>query len=122
MPVVRRTYRRKRRTGAKTIIPAKPAATFSDQLGGLVGRGVTSGVNALSKWLGFGAYTIKSNTVIGAGGTVPSMHSTHDSIIVRHREYIGDIQSSTTFNATQIPLNPGMTKSIYYIIYGNIRA
>jgi len=88
-----------------TVQRSPPQETsFSQDIGSLVGKGVTS----LSKWLGFGAYTIDKNTVIGAGGTVPSMHSTNDSIIVRHREYVGDVNSTTTYASTSLPLNPGL--------------
>lgn len=89
------------------VVVPKPQTSFGEDLGSLVGKGVTQ----LSKWMGFGAYTVNQNTIIGAGGSVPAMHSTRDSIIVRHREYIGDVLSSTSFASTSISLNPGLASS-----------
>jgi hypothetical protein len=91
----------------KSVLVPKPQSSFGEDLGSLVGKGVTS----LAKWLGVGAYSVNNNTIIGAGGSVPSMHSTNDSIIVRHREYVGDVISSTTFSSVSIPLNPGIATS-----------
>jgi len=96
---------------AKQSVSIPKASSFGEDLGGLVGKGVT----AMSKWLGFGAYTVKNNSIIGAGGTIPSMHSTRDSVIVRHREYVGDIISSTTFISTSISANPGLTSSFPWL-------
>jgi len=87
----------------KTVSIQKPFS-LSDTVGGLVGNGVS----ALGHFLGFGAYTIGKNTIIGAGGSVPSMHSSNDSIIIRHREYIGEVYSNTFFMTSNISLNPGM--------------
>jgi len=101
----------KNKKSKNSMMIPKPQTSFSEDVGGIVGKGVT----ALSKWLGFGAYNIHQNTVIGAGGTIPSMHSTKDSIIVRHREYVGDIVSSTTFLSTAVPVNPGLSASFPWL-------
>jgi hypothetical protein len=84
-------------------------------LGGLLGQsdaGSSLGSNigaSISKWLGSGAYAIKSNSVVRIGNQVPSMHKTAESIIVRHREYIGDVASvgSAWNEAMGVRLNPG---------------
>lgn len=46
----------------------------------------------------------------GACGTqVPYMHKKGDKVRVQHREYVGDIYSTTSsFSLTSFPLNPGM--------------
>lgn len=65
---------------------------------------------ALSKWLGYGDYTVKQNSIVTqASKDVPMMHNTSQSVIVRHREYIGVVKSSTEFKVQyQLPINPGM--------------
>lgn len=95
-------------SGNKGItMPRGNNATVSDSIGNIAGKASAY----IGKWLGFGDYTINKNTIIGAGGTVPSMHSTNDGLVVRHREYIGDLFSSTTFATNTIPLNPGLIDS-----------
>lgn len=95
----------------KTAGPVTVKRSVAENLGDAASGLVRHGVSGLSKWLGFGAYTVNNNTVIGAGGNIPSMHSTNDSIIVRHREYVGNVQSSTGLTAVSIPMNPGLTYS-----------
>jgi hypothetical protein len=77
--------------------------------GGSVG---TSLGGALSRWLGAGDYTVGANTVVTkslkAASSIPSMHNGAQSIVVRHREYLGEVRSSTAFSVQQsFPLNPG---------------
>ncbi len=84
-------------------------------IGGLLGQaemGSSMGSNlgaSISKWLGSGAYSIKSNSVVRIGNQVPAMHKTAESIIVRHREFIGDVASvGAAWNeALVVRLNPG---------------
>lgn len=86
--------------------------------GAAIGYGLgnpTAGYNAgasFSKFLGFGDYTVKTNSIVNkAAQGIPVMHSTNMSTIVRHREYIGDVYSSPSpgqFVAQQYVLNPGM--------------
>lgn len=89
-----------------------PKGTFSSigkavggPLGGLAGH-------ALSALAGFGAYKIKSNSVmLDEGVSPPSMHSTNSAMRVRHREYVCDIVSSSsanTFTNLSFPIQPGL--------------
>lgn len=100
----------KKKNGPVTV-KRSVAQNLGDAAGGLV----HNGVGMLSKWLGFGAYTINKNTVIGAGGSIPSMHSTNDSIIVRHREFIGNVYSTTGFASNIISLNPGISNAFPWL-------
>lgn len=63
-----------------------------------------------SRWLGFGDYAVNSNSIISKStASVPSMHADGQSIIVRHKEFVGQIVSSTAFTVQyELPLNPGM--------------
>lgn len=94
-------------------------------LGGMVGMSgagsmVGNGLGAtVSRWLGQGDYTLTSNSLVNrvrASGDIPNMHKNGQSVIIRHREYIGDILSSTNFVTAQaIPLNPGLVGSFPWL-------
>jgi hypothetical protein len=59
--------------------------------------------------MGFGAYEVKRNTILKSSMGVPAMHATGQSIVVRHKEYVGQITSSTAFTTQYtLPLNPGL--------------
>jgi len=66
---------------------------------------------AISRWLGSGDYTITANTLARASpnGMIPAMHNNGQSIVVRHREFVSEVLSSTSFSVQQsLPINPGM--------------
>lgn len=114
--------------GAGYVSRAIPAGTFSKMggtLGGAAGAsyygpgGVAPGSalgsvagNVLSKLVGFGAYDIKSNTLIPVpeGTAVPHFGNLEQATIVSHREFIQDITAvgSTAFTNISFPVNPGM--------------
>jgi len=74
---------------------------------GAPGVGYNAGA-ALSKVLGFGDYKVKSNTLMSNG--VPVFSRGKRSIRVRHREFLGDINSVTGFSISNTyPLNPGLS-------------
>jgi hypothetical protein len=70
--------------------------------------------NAAATILGLGSYSVKSNSLYNNAiktGQVPNMHNEGQSIIVRHKEYIGDVISSGTagvFSSVSYPINPGL--------------
>jgi hypothetical protein len=61
---------------------------------------------------GLGSYTVKGNAIATTGGAttdVPTFSRDNDSVVVTHREYIGDITSgpvSGQFNVVNFPVNP----------------
>lgn len=74
--------------------------------------------NFVSKIFGLGAYDMKQNSIWDklSAGQVPAMHSTDESIVFRHREYITDIVSSTSpFQATNYDINPGLVTSFPFL-------
>lgn len=92
--------------------------------GGLVGHpgiGQSVGSNlgaALSRWLGSGDYVVKSNSLARASAvdSIPLMHRNGQSVIVRHREFIGDVQGSINYTIQKvIPLNPGLDISFPWL-------
>lgn len=85
--------------------------------GGVVGSSLAG---ALSRWLGAGDYTIGANTVVqrnlSASRSIPSMHNDSQSIIVRHKEYLGEVRSSTAYSVQQsYPLNPGIQQTFPWL-------
>ena len=90
--------------------PPPKSNTFLGDIGQLVGNGV-------SKIFGLGAYQLSQNTVYQdmVQNTVPVMHSTSESVIFRHREYIGDVFSTTAFTTTTYNVNPGLSSTFPYL-------
>lgn len=86
-------------------------------LGGLIGMpasggSVGTGLGAsLSRWLGSGDYEINKNSIVNKlemSGTVPEMHKSDQTIIVRHREFVATVNSSEGFQVQQsFEINPG---------------
>jgi len=77
--------------------------------------------NSAATILGLGSYSVRSNSLYTNAiktGQVPNMHTAGQSVIVRHKEYIGDVVSSATagvFNATSFPINPGMAQTFPWL-------
>jgi hypothetical protein len=73
--------------------------------------------NGISKMFGLGAYKLRSNSLFDSatGSQVPFMHSTDESIVFRHREYLGEISSSTDFSAQIFNVNPGLSSAFPYL-------
>lgn len=67
--------------------------------------------NKIGSWLGLGAYELNRNSiVIDEGNTPTMMHSNDDTIIVRHREYVGEVYSAPVagdFTVSNFALQPG---------------
>lgn len=78
-----------------------------------VGSSAGHGIGAsISKWLGSGDYEVTKNSVVSGaqrmGSTVPDMHKANQSIIVRHKEFITTVKSSTGFTVQDsFDINPG---------------
>jgi len=90
-------------------------------LGGYAGypaQGAAVGTSlgaAISKWLGSGDYEIASNSILGVG-PIPAMHKDGQSIILRHKEFVGEIKGSTTFAVQKtVNLNPGLAGSFPWL-------
>jgi len=71
-------------------------------LGGLGGQ-------VVSKLMGQGTYSVRKNSIIHPTQSeqVPAFGNVSGGTRVRHREYIADINSSTTFTNTSYPINVG---------------
>jgi hypothetical protein len=67
---------------------------------------------------GLGDYDVNSNSILAActngelGNEVPMVRNTKAGTIIAHREYIGDVLSTTDpFQAQSFPINPGMSET-----------
>jgi len=84
--------------------------------GGAVGTSLGA---TISKWLGSGDYTVSSNSIINrirSTDSVPVMYTADSSVVIRHREYIGEIRSSTTFTVQDsLELNPGNPRTFPWL-------
>lgn len=94
--------------------------------GGLVGMpqsGASLGHSlgaTISRWLGAGDYSVSSNSIVSrslkGSDAIPSMHSQSQSVVIRHKEYIGEIRSSTTFLVMDaLQLNPGNNRTFPWL-------
>jgi len=80
------------------------------QAGSAVGSSLGA---ALSRWLGAGDYTVSSNSIVQrslkGSDNIPAMHSQNQTVVIRHKEYLGEIRGSTGFQVQQVySLNPGL--------------
>lgn len=94
-------------------------------VGGLIGMpgtgaSIGSGLGAaLSKWLGSGDYQVSSNSMVSAmkaSGSIPLMHKNDQSVVVRHKEFIGEIKSSIGYTVQySLELNPGVSDTFPWL-------
>lgn len=92
------------------MAPPPPSNSFLGNLGQFAGNGI-------SKIFGLGAYKMSRNSLWDnqTGSSVPFMHSSVESFVFRHREYLGDLASSTTFSSRVFSINPGLEDSFPYL-------
>lgn len=92
-------------------------------LGTIVGMPVTGASTghslgaSLSKWLGAGDYQVSSNSLVTKASTgVPMMHNTGQSITIRHRELVTQVNGQSSFVVqTGLPLNPGFSSTFPWL-------
>jgi len=80
------------------------------QIGHYLGNALGQGFRTLT---GFGDYNVQSNSLMHPDRVVPSFGD--DSIRVKKREYIADIDSSTGFSNNFFPINPGLDTSFPWL-------
>lgn len=109
----------------------KKATPFADA-GAIVGSKVSTMFNApwakgVGKWLGSGIgqifgsgdYTMMgeapSYNVLTNGNQIPKFQTTSQTNVICHREYLGDISGTSSFNLAQYPINPGMSRTFPWL-------
>lgn len=123
--MLRQTKKKTKR--ARTRVQMRPAETpvgkLIRQMGSLGGGALGSFIGnpgagsaaghslggAISKWLGYGDYTVGTNSIVQKASTgIPMMHKEGQTVVIRHREFIDTIESSTVFAlSNSYQLNPG---------------
>jgi hypothetical protein len=87
-------------------------------LGGKIGAFLGKGAQQMFKSLtGFGDYKIQANTLMKGGMTPPMIVNSinRGGYIVRHREYLQDISSTTSFTVNNYFINPGLSSSFPWL-------
>lgn len=89
---------------------------------GLGGAGSTAGHSlgaAVSKWLGAGDYEVSNNSILKSSRSspnIPMMHTTNQTVVVRHREFIAQIKGSQNFSVqATYQLNPGLINTFPWL-------
>lgn len=86
---------------------------------GAAGASIGHGLGAqLSRWLGQGDYQVRSNSLVRqtAAGTIPAMHQSGQSVIVRHKEFITEVSGKTAFTVQRrLSINPGLASTFPWL-------
>lgn len=85
--------------------------------GGAVGNSLGA---SISKWLGSGDYAVSSNSIVGqtlkSSDSIPNMHRDGQSVIIRHKEYLGEVTANKSFTINNtFPLNPGLAQTFPWL-------
>lgn len=110
------------RLGAALRMLGRAGGGMAGNLIGLGNEGGTLGQSlgaSLSRWLGSGDYTVRSNSLVQslkASGTIPSMHKNDQSVIVRHKEFITQVYSSQDFSVQRsFTINPALSETFPWL-------
>lgn len=105
-------YRRAR--AAKSASAYAPPDSIGAKIGGWLGHGAQHLLKAIT---GFGDYKIDSNSILMGGMSPPEVvnASGHGNAIIRHREYISDINATQNFTIQTFPINPGMPNTFPWL-------
>lgn len=95
-----------------------------EKLGGLAGDKLTDLIHGRGMYTGRGAYSTNTNELMASSGlSSPQFMSVPDesgSLIVKHREYVGDIfappaATVSDFTVQAFPLNPGLEQTFPWL-------
>lgn len=113
----------KTRAAAKNIASTIASYTPLAPLAGIIGEGAGWLGDKIGTAFGWGAYKVKSNSLIKGmkeGNGPPYMHSSGTETVIAHREYITDIISSATpgaFKLDSFYINPGLNATFPWESY-----
>ncbi len=79
-------------------------ADIGKSAGGWLG---SKAADLFTKLTGIGGYSVASNTITNPSNP-PILSNTRGATRVQHREYIGEVFSTTGFTLSSYPINPGM--------------
>lgn len=95
----------------------KPSSQVTD-LGRLLlhGGNMLGGLVGLPTIFGSGDYQMSQNSLWTASGQVPFMHSSSESLTLRHREFVFNVSmNGATFTPTTLDINPGLGNLFPYL-------
>lgn len=96
------------------LLGAAIGGTPGAALGAMAGKGLGKIFQKLTGW---GDYKVDENSILAGGMSPPEVINSVDrgGFIVRHREYIQDINATTAFTKTTIAINPGLLASFPWL-------
>lgn len=96
-----------------SMVPAHEP-NLGSKIGSFLGGKLHDLVSSIT---GFGDYEIDQNSVMTGGLSPPEVMNTtnHGGVVVRHREYIGDIGATINFTNTSFALNPGLSTTFPWL-------
>jgi len=107
--------------GSKDCRKGFRSRNYGEELGRNVG-GFLGGKaqDMISAWTGFGDYQIKQNSLLKLSPATPKIYNPVKSggVIIRHREFLRDITTSSTpgaFSITNFALNPGQENTFPFL-------
>lgn len=78
------------------------------EIGGVLGYGTQK----LAQLMGFGDYHVQANSIMGGVYNPPELHNKSDrTVVIRHREFITDINATSAFTVRNYSINPGLVSS-----------
>lgn len=87
-----------------------------------LGRMLLNGGNYLGSFVGMprifgeGSYSFEQNSLWNASQQVPAVHSSNESVLFRHREYIADISvNGANFTTATYNINPGLPTTFPFL-------
>lgn len=96
-------------------LKVKGKGGFFEDAGSSVGSFIGKKAGGLlSSIFGMGDYTVNNNSLLNANNPPVLMNSTSGTII-RHREYVSDVLSSTGFALTSFPINVGISTTFPWL-------
>jgi len=104
--------------GAYSTKESKKEKGIGERVGSTLGAGIGKGIQMLVKHItGFGEYNVEYNSLMEGGLSPPQIVNSarEGGVIVRHREYLGDIDASVNFTLQAYALNPGLVDSFPWL-------
>jgi len=93
-------------------------STFGGPIGAAAGSFLGGKLGHLvEKITGFGDYKIANNSIMKGGMSPPYVVNSMNkgSVIIRHREYIGDVKATQVFTVQSFPINPGLASTFPWL-------
>lgn len=121
-PAKKKPAKKTREGGAISGVGEMAGHALGSALGGPAGGGIGKFLGGklghlIETVTGFGDYTVENNSILSGGMTVPQVVNSIDkgTVIVRHREYIGNVYSSTGFAVSSYLIQPGLASTFPWL-------